>query len=335
MSAAERDAILVIKLGALGDVMMATPLLRAIVDRHAGAPVWLLTTPAFAPLFAGWDRLRVHAFDRRSTRALLGTIRWVRRLRPARVYDLQGNDRSAVLTALSGAPVRIGNHARFPYTHHPAAPWRGQTHIFERMLEVLAAAGVDVVDRAPVLPAGPRTREQVTRWLATHGLSQAPLALLHAGASPARPEKCWPHFDRLAVMLEQGGLRVIWLGAGADSALNARLALAAGIDATGAFDIPALAELARHARFAVTNDSGPMHAVSAAGIPVFGLFGPSDWRRTHALGQRAHVITNAGDCAACRERRYGREDASGHTCLAALAPDAVLARLRAAALVPA
>jgi ADP-heptose:LPS heptosyltransferase len=64
----------------------------------------------------------------------------------------------------------------------------------------------------------------------------------------------------------------------------------------------------------VTNDSGPMHALSAAGIPVFGLFGPSDWRRNHALGQAQHVI-------AC--------DAHDSN-LAALSVDAVWSRLAAA-----
>jgi ADP-heptose:LPS heptosyltransferase len=33
-----------------------------------------------------------------------------------------------------------------------------------------------------------------------------------------------------------------------------------------------------------------MHVLAAAGIPVFGVFGPSDWRRNHALGQAGQVI---------------------------------------------
>ena len=78
---------------------------------------------------------------------------------------------------------------------------------------------------------------------------------------------------------------------GSDRDLNRRLARNGGIDAAGAFTIVELAELGRSARFAVTNDSGPMHVLSAAGIPVFGLFGPSDWRRNHALGQANRVIT--------------------------------------------
>ena len=45
------------------------------------------------------------------------------------------------------------------------------------------------------------------------------------------------------------------------------------------------------AKFAVTNDSGPMHILSSGNIPIFGIFGPSDWVRNHALGQEKYVVT--------------------------------------------
>ncbi len=50
-------------------------------------------------------------------------------------------------------------------------------------------------------------------------------------------------------------------------------------------------ELGKRAKFAVTNDSAPMHILSCSQIPVFGLFGPTYVRRTHALGQIDNVIT--------------------------------------------
>jgi len=144
--------------------------------------------------------------------------------------------------------------------------------------------------------------------------------VLHAGASPTRQDKCWPGFGDFAQQLEAAGLRAVWLGAGPDAARNRELAARAGIDATDRFSIPQIAELARHARFALTNDSGPMHAMAAAGIPVFGLFGPSDWRRNHALGQREHVLA----CTELVPAFAGRRTAN---CLAALRVDTVWHRL--------
>ena len=103
----------------------------------------------------------------------------------------------------------------------------------------------------------------------------------------------------------------------------ADLARINGHDATNAFTLTALVELARHARAVVANDSGPMHVMAAAAVPVFGLFGPSDWRRNHALGQRDHVIA----CTAVDPAYAGSRTGD---CLASISPALVCERLEAA-----
>lgn len=318
--------ILVIKLGALGDVVMATPLLDAILDHHASDQVTLLTSPAFAPIFAPWPRLAVATRERRGVRNMLALLRWLRRTRFDRIYDLQGNDRTGWLCRLSGSAVRIGNHPGPRYTHHPADAWHGQCHIFERMCAVLASAGVVVTARTPLLPASAQEIAAVDAWLAAQAGDARPLALLHAGASPKRPEKRWPYFGTLARRLREAGYRVVWLGSTADAWLNEGYRAADDLDASGLFDILALAELGRRAAFAVTNDSGPMHVLAASGIPVFGLFGPSDWRRNHALGQADHVIAGVE----LLERHAGQRSAD---CLQAIDVDLVCERLVASGVV--
>jgi ADP-heptose:LPS heptosyltransferase len=283
--------ILILKFGALGDVVMATPLVAAICAKHDDAHCSLLTTPAFAPLFSGWKDLHVVAIDRHGLRNLWHMLRFIRAGEFERIYDLQGNDRSGLLLALAGRSEKVGIHPRFPYTHHPDEKWDGQSHIFSRMRAVLESAGVGDVSDRPVLLVDDAMVTRVAQWLEKNALARGRFALLHAGASPTRPGKRWPYFDALAQRLLAAGIEVVWLGGESDRDLNRRLARNGGIDAAGAFTIVELAELGRSARFAVTNDSGPMHVLSAAGIPVFGLFGPSDWRRNHALGQANRVIT--------------------------------------------
>ncbi len=318
-----RPAILIIKLGALGDVVMATPLIEAIMAAHAGARIALLTTPAFAPLFEAWPDLEVGAIARPGAVNLWRMLRYVRSIAPQRIYDLQGNDRSAVLCALSSAPERVGNHPRFPYSHHPISAWRGQSHIFERMCAVLESAGVAVTQPTPRLPVSPAASHRIASWIAQQGFADRSFALLHAGASARREAKRWPHFAALARRLLDAGIAVVWLGGPDDRTLNAELVRAGGVDTCGLFDIGELAELGRHARFAVTNDSGPMHVLSAAAIPVFGLFGPSDWRRNHALGQRQHVIACVDIDPNWRGQRSG-------DCLAGVSVEVVWSRLAAA-----
>ena len=283
--------ILVIKLGALGDVVMATPLIGAIQAAHKDAALWLLTTPAFAPIFESWEGLRTVAFPRKGLKQLLATVAWIRAHSFDRVYDLQGNDRTLVLCALSGIAERVGNRTHFPYTCHPAEKWSGQCHIFDRMNDVLVSAGVKPAAPRPALPVTEDDRRYVQRWIVEHRLEAGQFVLAHAGASPRWPTKVWPFFGELGTRLEQHGIRVIWVGEKPDSTGNHALAKHAGLDATGAFSVCALAELGRSARFAVTNDSGPMHILSCSGIPVFALFGPSNWRRNHAIGQAQRVFS--------------------------------------------
>jgi len=293
--------ILIIKFGALGDVVMATPLIEAIQIAHRSDEIALLTSPPFAPVFSSWQGLSVHAFERKGWRNILSVIRFIREGQFDRIYDLQGNDRTSVLCALSGAPERVGNHTRYPYTHHPVDKWRGEVHIFERMKHVLKSAGVEVQRNAPILPATVRSLEAVKHWISSHSNGEN-LVGLHASASALRTDKCWPNYEALAKKLCAHGFTPVWLGASGDKQKNqASARRSGGIDASGKFNIPELALFAKALKFAITNDSGPMHVLSAADIPIYGLFGPSDWRRNHALGQENNVIpspADSGDIAA-------------------------------------
>jgi ADP-heptose:LPS heptosyltransferase len=287
--------ILIIKLGALGDVVMATSLVRQILDHHRGDRVWLLTGEDYQSLFAGWQDLRVQAFPRRGIAATLRRLAFIRQCHAARIYDLQSSDHTTILCALSGVGEIVGNHPRYPYTHHPPVPYRGQVHIYQRMIEVLQAGGIDARPLPPQLPASPADRRVVTDWCEAMRLGDHSFVILHAGASPVHPEKCWPGFGELAVALQDRGLQVVWADARPMPSAFADPARHGGIDGRGRFTLPQWAVLGERARFAVTNDSGPMHVLAASGRPVFGLFGPTNWRRNHAVGQERHVISVAAE----------------------------------------
>ena len=196
-----------------------------------------------------------------------------------------------MLCALSGIPSRIGNHPRYPYTIHPGDDYTGQCHIYERMLDVLRAAGINAEYGPPELPLAETEKEFVVAWLGKNRLLDAPFVILHPGASTRHPEKRWPYFLELALALKDSGYAVVWAGADDEQKINRDYSRQAGIDASNVFSINMLAELGRHARFAVTNDSGPMHVLSCSGIPVYAFFGPTSWRRNHALGQRDYVLS--------------------------------------------
>ncbi|HET9148137.1 MAG TPA: glycosyltransferase family 9 protein [Acetobacteraceae bacterium] len=261
--------ILVIRLGALGDIVLSFPAFAAIRAAHPGAEITLLTT---AP-FAGWltqspwfDQVLVD--DRPAFWNLPGLARLHRKLVGFdMVYDLQTSSRSSRYFRLAGRPPWSGIA---PGCSHPHAnPARNAMHTRERIAEQLAMAGI------PTLPAPDLS------WLCGGMMGfnlPARFAALIPGAAPHRPAKRWPagNFATLAKRLD---LPVAILGGKAEQPIAARIRRDApeAIDFTGRTDLAHLAALLARASLAIGNDTGPMHLAVALGTPSIVLFsGESD-----------------------------------------------------------
>jgi ADP-heptose:LPS heptosyltransferase len=283
--------VLIIKLGALGDVVMSTSLIKQIQSFHSTDKLFLLTSKPFDNIFHAWKDLAVHTVERKGFINNLKTLAWIRSINFSSVYDLQSNDRSGLYCALSGIPSRVGNHPRYPYTIHPKDTYKGQCHIYKRMLEVLESAGIPAEPCLSALPATENERQRVSSWINKNRLVNKSFIIIHAGGSKQHPEKRWPYFEKLAKKLSLSNKTIVWIGGNDDLEINKHLTSVAGINACNIFTFSELAELGRHASFAITNDSGPMHILSCSGIPVYGLFGPTNWKRNHAICQENRVIT--------------------------------------------
>ncbi len=284
--------VLIIKLGALGDVVMATSLIKQIQSFHSTDNLFLLTSEPFDTIFSAWKDLTVQTIKRKGFRNNLRTIAWIRKKHFESVYDLQSNDKTGLYCALSGIHRRVGNHPRYPYNVHPGDPYKGQCHIYDRMLAVLKSAGLPTKYTAPSLPASDQEKQRIRAWSAKNKLVKDDFIIIHAGGSKQHPEKRWPYYAELAETLSARNKSIVWVGGNDDIEINKSLSLIAGVNACMQFTFTELAELSRHASFAMTNDSGPMHVLSCSGIPVYAFFGPTNWQRNHAIGQRDHVFSS-------------------------------------------
>lgn len=264
--------VLVVKLGALGDVAQAFGAFAAIRAHHRAARIVLLTTPAFAAVLGAspwfdevWSEARFASWR------VLDWLRLRGRIRAAgfaRVYDLQTSARSDRLFRLLGPgrrPEWVGRATGASHRH--ADPRRDTLHSLERLAGQLAVAGV-TMDAAPDLSWA---RADTARF----GLPRD-FALLVPGASPHRPAKRWPgeRFAALAARLLSRTMGVAVLGGPDDAKLASAIAAAAPgtIDLCGRTGLDDLVPLGRLARLAVGNDTGPMHWLAAAGTPCLTLF---------------------------------------------------------------
>ncbi len=284
-----RNKILIIKLGALGDLIIATPLIDAIAKNHKKAEIFILTRKEHSSFFTKNHDVSIITINNSSLRTFVSIAFQLRKNLWEKIYDLQGNDRSRALVFFCNAKCKIGNH-RFPNNFYLKEKWTRQTHIFYRMKNLLELEGIKHIQETPLIKYGKNEVNKVDKWIASHIL-QGKFVILHAGSSKSRTEKRWPYFENLAVKLHSAGYEIIWVGGNEEAELNSRLSDKVGINSTGLFNIHELAYIGRHASFAITNDSAPMHILSSSNIPVFGIFGPTDENLHYAVGNKSRVIS--------------------------------------------
>ncbi len=283
--------VLVIKLSALGDFVLACGPFKAIRDHHRDARVTLLTTAPYLGLARASGYFDEVWIDQRPK--LMEVGKWLglaARLRGAgfdRVYDLQRTDRTNAYFRLLGwrRPVEWCGIAA-GCSHRYTDPRQHHIHTIERQKEQLAIAGVHDV---------PATDLSWAR--ADLGRLDLPgrFALLVAGSSRHRPEKRWPaeRFAELAAHLAARGSAPVLIGAGAERRVLARIAelCPAAVDLCDRTGFEDIVELSRRALVAVGNDTGPMHLVAAAGCAALVLFsGASRPELTAPVGPRVEVL---------------------------------------------
>ncbi|TVR84292.1 MAG: glycosyltransferase family 9 protein [Rhodospirillales bacterium] len=266
--------ILIIKHGALGDLVQALGPIRAIRRHHPDRHIVLLTTAPFRPLMEACpDVDTVWVDERPRLPHVRGWLALRRRLLYggfARVYDLQTSDRSSIYFHLMG-PGRRPEWCGIARgcSHRQPAAGRSSLHTLERQAAQLKIAGIASV---PPPDLG-WTEADVGRF----GLPEA-YVLLAPGCAPHRPAKRWPaeRFAAVARHFSEQGIRPVLIGAAGEADLHARIMALAGtatcVSLAGETSLLELATLARGSLAAVGNDTGPMHVSAAAGCPTLVMF---------------------------------------------------------------
>jgi len=293
--------ILFVKLGSIGDVVHTLPALAAVRRALPRAEIsWVVERRAAEilrdnPLLKTLIEVDTKVLRRWpvSGETLLAPRQQLRRLRASpfdQALDFQGLLKSALIARLSGAPARTGfarahlrePASRFLLTKTVNIPPR--THVIRKNLALVAGAlGVRVPVDADefefpihLTPAHEREADEAVQILGRK------FAILNPGGG--WPTKLWDaaRFGALADALWANyGLRsAVTYGPG-ERALAERVVEAARAGAAVAVNpsLKGFVALARRAALYVGGDTGPTHLAVAAGAPVVGLFGPTEWWR--------------------------------------------------------
>lgn len=316
----DRPRVCIVMLSAVGDAVHVLPVIHAIRRARPAARIsWVLQSGP-AALVRGHPLVDdIIVFDRsRGWRAFAE----VRRALRARSFDvalgLQDYLKAGLITAMSGAPLRLGydrdraRDANWLFTNRPIPPHAPQ-HIQDEYLEFAAALGVPTDPVEWGLGPWPREREAQRTLMSRF---DRPVAALVIGSS--RPEKDWlaeRWAELAAVLASDFGLQPVLVGGGSprERDTERRIAMHAGRAPIGLLDsgLRPLVGILDAAALVVSLDTGPLHIAVALDRPVISLLGYSNpmrtgpYRRFHDLMVNAYGEPTRGGVLAT-DRRPGR-----------------------------
>jgi lipopolysaccharide heptosyltransferase II len=331
--------VLCVRLDTIGDVLMATPAMRALRDQVAGRRLTLLTSRAGAmagALVPEVDRVIAHDVPWMKTGA--GSSTWhdcalVERLR-ASGFDAavifttysQSPLPAALMCHLAGIPLRLAHCRENPYAL--ISDWVPEPerelparHEVRRQLDLVANVGATTADNALSLSVPPAASRVALRALRSAGVDPGePWLLLHPGATAASRRYPPEHYaEAMRQLARETGRRVAISGSESERPLVARIASALGEAAAplaGALSFPELCGLIAAAPLLVCGNTGPAHVAAAVGTPLVVPYALTNPQHT-PWQARARVLTYDVPCRWCRGSvcREGH-----HDCLARIAP---------------
>lgn len=320
--------ILVVRLSAIGDVVMASGLIPALRARWPDAQISWLAEPATAPLLRQHPALsEVIVWPRQEWRALwrarrLGAL-WravgeFRRGLRARRFDItldaQGLLKSGLMAWWSGAPRRVGLLSRegsqWLMTERVSARAGDDTRMSHEYRDLAAHLGAPPDSFRLWLAVGDTARDAARARLAEAGVTGGFVAL---APFTTRPQKHWfeDRWAALARALRAEGRVPVLLGGPADREAAARIAAEAPglVDLTGRLPLDQTVAAIGEAGLLVGVDTGLTHMGTALGRPTVALFG-STRPYLDALTPRTAVLYEALPCSPCRRHPtcHGRFD---------------------------
>ena len=343
--------ILIIKIAALGDVILAVPSIRAIRKKFEHAKIKLLVGIENRDVFINspfFDDLIVYDFKGRD-KGLNGLLRLAKRLRKEGfdiVVDFQNNKRSHLLAFLSCAPERYGyDNGKLGFLlNKKAKDIEPSIDPIAHQGRVLDLLGIRNIDKKLELWPSKEDRLWADDFLKSYWVNpalsysgellrsrkggvktKARLVALNIGSSPRWITKLWPveYFSEVADRLAgEFGVRIVLIGKekkGQRIEEFLKNTISKPINALGKTNVPRLASLLKRCDVLVSSDSAPLHVAASVGTPFVAFFGPTDPARHLPPSNNYVVLKKNIECSPCYSTRCKRD----HACMRSIKPDEV------------
>ncbi len=324
--------ILVIKMTAVGDVVLSTAAFKAIRHKFPNAQIYCLTSPQASAIAENCPHINeVIVFDPqdKNFKTLLSKSRELRRYHFDKVVDLQNNRVSHLLSFLTLPKESYGyDNGKFSFLLSKKIK-NNIRNIppVEHQFRILKMLGIDY-SLGLRLELNPSAKDEayVKELLDSEWLSDGQVFVgLNISASQKWPTKNWPleHMAKLCDILGQKNVRVVLTGENKDKSLSRKLiakARAKPASFVGKTSILQLAALIKHCRVYLSPDSAPLHVAAGMQVPIIAFFGPTDARRHMPPADKSAVLHKPMKCSPCYS---GVCKIKTHACMNDISPEEV------------
>lgn len=328
--------ILIIKLGATGDVLRTTPILRALKAKYPTSHVTWIVEPISAPLLKAnpfVDRIWAPNFE---TLARLGveefdlmlcldkveaatSLAMICKAKEKRGFGLTPLGTLSILNPEAEFALRMGTSDHLKFHENDKA----YQHI------VFEAVGFPYNREPYVLELENDAAEWARAFYALHGLQNGPIIGLNTGAGTGFAGKAW-RVEKWAALARRAqselGAQVLLLGGPQERERNAEIAARAAdavIDSGTSNTLSQFVALVDGCDAVVTGDTTGMHVAIARQIPVVALFGSTCAQEIELYGRGEKIVAQV-ECAPC----YLKKCPIGEICLDDLKFEDVFAALQ-------
>jgi len=330
--------ILIVRLDRIGDVLLSTPVIKALRDRYPESHIAFMVRPYAREVVEGNPCLNeVIVYDKDGChRGFFGTAIFINELRRKK-FDLaivlHPTLRSHIITFFSGIPERIGYDRKGGWLLSKRLPHTkqfGLKHERDYALDMVKYLGIKPKDKDLCMPLNKESEKRMGEVFNINGIKSSDIVVaLNPGASC--PSKRWSP-ERFAALgdslIRDYGARVIIVSGQTDRALGNKVASAMkerAINLAGDTTVSDVASILRRSNLFISNDSGPVHIACAVGIPVIAIFGrrdrglsPERWGPT---GERDIIFHKDMGCDPCLAHKCQK----GFKCLEAITVEEVIA----------
>jgi len=316
--------ILIIRTDRIGDVLLSTPVIKAVKDFYPNSFLAVMVRPYAREIIEGnpyvdeliiYDKYGKH-------KSIQASIKFATELNKKR-FDLaiilHPTNRVNLISFFAGIPERIGFNRKMGLLLTKKIEDKkhlGEKHEMEYSLDVIRALGIEPRDKSLFMPIKQESEDWVDKILKRNNIRELDkLVAIHPGASC--PSKIWPqeYFSELANRLvEEYSCKIIVISGPKDEKIAQKVIEKVEypvVDLAGETTLSKLASILKRCKLFISNDSGPVHISTAVGTPVISIFGrnqkglsPLRWG---PLGEKDTYLHKDVGCVQCLAHNCKKE----------------------------